>query len=355
MTTLKNARKPRAVFLPVYYLKMADGLKQGIPRSAIVTEMASRYGMSKPAIRRALASGFPPSRISAPADVCRLLWVKRGTLVTSHYDLSLAAKQRWARVSAGERAEINRRISAAWNLKTDGEKAEWSAHTRRAKSAYWATIPPAERSAMMAAKSRSMTPEQRRSWRANISLGLKNSWARPEAAIRRLERSQRLADFWAQFTPIERSELLSARFAGARASLHDSPSHLGRASALGILAGFERLPFIDMLSSEQIEARFQQLEPLISRAITHYSSYPDFPDIYSEACLGFLDAARKWDGRTPLAKLVMAGISAHLHGLELVRRRARTRHTTSLNDLGDIGYDEYGNLVKEPLFAEIYR
>jgi len=371
MATLKTARKPRAV-LTVYYLKMAHGLELGQSRTEIAHDVASHCGVDISTSYRCLRQAFPRAVLSASSDLARdinrLLWAKRETFKESHYDRS-------------------KRVAASWRTGDPSRHQRAGDLIRKRSIAYWAQIPPVVRSKMVSDRNRSstartkisravrgawakFTPEERSAIliervrrpevRRQISSGVSLYWAGFTPAQRSAMTPPHFRTYWAQFTPLETSAILSARLAGARAAkqgllgseLEPPPKPRWDAERLLYL---ERLPVIGMLDAEEVSMYFEEVHSLAeteARRITE--GYFD-EDVAGEVNLAVLEALAKWDGRSELEKLVLDSTRRQLFYVGLDGVKARRLRAVSLDALAGIGYDAYGNLVEEPLFAEIYR
>ncbi|MEW6295351.1 MAG: hypothetical protein AB1467_03600 [Candidatus Diapherotrites archaeon] len=94
----------RKRFLPVYFLRMAEGLKQGTPRQQIVTEISEKYGIPRSTVSVYLSQVFPKKEAVTPARIKALLWEKRRAVLSS-YDRSERALKREASLTPEQRRE----------------------------------------------------------------------------------------------------------------------------------------------------------------------------------------------------------------------------------------------------------
>ena len=98
----------RKKFLPVYFLKMAQKLKQGTPRKKIAAEMAQKHGIPKETGNTYLSRVFPKKQAVSPADIERLLWKKRRT-IRSSFDRKEAALKSAATLTPKQRRDRAKR------------------------------------------------------------------------------------------------------------------------------------------------------------------------------------------------------------------------------------------------------
>lgn len=115
-----GAKRTRKKILPVYYLKMAHMLKQGISRQEIAEEMTRKHGLTQKTIKRLLYETFPQYAIRSGVPIDALLWEKKRSVLSSEDRRVIAQKREAAKTPEAKRE----RVRKIWSKLTPEQRRE---------------------------------------------------------------------------------------------------------------------------------------------------------------------------------------------------------------------------------------